>query len=374
MLIFEGLSKGYAMVPVLSDFVSDLTRAVVSSSTAPLLLLAGDQSVLTASKSFCEAFGIDHTKVVGRSIFSLGNGEWDLPQLRSLLEGVVSGAVSVDSYEMDFRRAGHAPRLLVLNPQKLDYGDEENARVILAVSDVTDARSDHKLKQALQKENTVLLHEIQHRVANSLQIIASILLQSARRVQSDETRGHLQNAHSRVMSLAAVQQQLSVSEETLVEVRSYFTQLCKSLAASMIHDTEKIRIVVQAEQRFVASDTATSLGLIITELVINSLKHAFPQNEGNITITFEANGDRWKLAVHDDGIGMPKSPIMAKPGLGTSLIEALAQKLDAEIIVADANPGTSVVLAHRHAANGTSDTQASQPIAKAQASLLRATI
>jgi two-component sensor histidine kinase len=142
----------------------------------------------------------------------------------------------------------------------------------------------------------------------------------------------------------------------------------------MIHDTEKIRIVVQAEQRFVASDTATSLGLIITELVINSLKHAFPQNEGNITITFEANGDRWKLAVHDDGIGMPKSPIMAKPGLGTSLIEALAQKLDAEIIVADANPGTSVVLAHRHAANGTSDTQASQPIAKAQASLLRATI
>jgi PAS domain S-box-containing protein len=245
------------MAPLLLDFASDLTRAVVSSSTAPLLLLAGDQSVLTASKSFCEAFGIDQAKAVGQSIFALGASEWDVPQLRSLLEGVASGTVSISSYEMDFKRAGHAPRLLVLNPQKLDYGDKENARVILAISDVTDARSDDKLKNALLKENAVLMREIQHRVANSLQIIASILLQSARRVQSDETRGHLKDAHSRVMSMAAVQQQLARSQETAVEVHSYFVQLCKSLAASMINNAEKLSIIVQAEHGFLPSETAT---------------------------------------------------------------------------------------------------------------------
>ncbi len=338
------------MAPLSFDFESDLTTAVVSSSTIPLLLLAGDQSVLIASRSFCESFGIDQKKAVGQSIFSLGDGEWDVPQLRSLLEGVADGTMSVPAYEMDLQRAGHAPRLLVLNPQKLEYGDTENVRVLLSVSDVTDARSDDKFRSALVKENALLLQEIQHRVANSLQIIASILLQSARRVQSDETRGHLKNAHSRVMSLAAVQQQLARSQDTSVEVRSYFMQLCKSLSASMINDTEKLSIVIHAEQSFLASDTATSLGLIITELVINCLKHAFPKNEGKITVTFDSQGDGWTLVVEDDGIGMPTGPNKAIAGLGTTLIEALAQKLDAQIVVSDAKPGAKVLLTHRSVA------------------------
>ena len=184
------------------------------------------------------------------------------------------------------------------------------------------------------------MQEVQHRVANSLQIIASILLQSAKRVQSDEARGQLQDAHSRVMSLAAVQQQLALSEQTSVEVQSYFTQLCKSLAASMIRDPAKLSIEINVDYGFVPSDMATSLGLIITELVINSLKHAFPNNEGKIKVTFEETGNNHKLTVQDNGVGMPIAPNKAKPGLGTSLVEALAQKLDAEIVVADARPGT----------------------------------
>lgn len=348
------------MAALLHDFASDLTRAVVSSSTAPLLLLAGDLTVLTASKSFCDAFGIDHPDAAGRSIFSLGSGEWDKPQLRSLLEGVAAGSASVSAYEMDLKRPGHAPRLLVLNPQKLDYGDTENARIILAVSDVTEARSDDKLKTALLAEKAVLLREIQHRVANSLQIIASILMQSARRVQSDETRGHLQDAHSRVMSMAAVQQQLSVSQDVTVEVHSYLTQLCKSLAASMIRETEKLQIVVRSEYGSIPSDKATSIGLIVTELVINSLKHAFPGNQGKITVAFEVVGDNWTLSVQDDGIGMPIAPNLAKPGLGTSLIEALAQKLDAQIVLANANPGTIVSVMHQSTQVGTPDSGISQ--------------
>jgi two-component sensor histidine kinase len=273
-----------------------------------------------------------------------------------LLEGVASGAVSVDAYEMELKRSGHSARLLILHPQKLDYGDKENARIILAISDVTEARSNDKLKNALLAEKAVLLREIQHRVANSLQIIASILLQSARRVQSDETRGHLQDAHSRVMSMAAVQQQLGLSEEMTVELRSYFTQLCKSLGASMIRDTEKLSIVVDSEQANFQAETATSLGLIITELVINSLKHAFPRHEGKIIVTFKGDEESWFLAVQDDGIGMPTGAVKAKPGLGTSLIEALAQKLDAQIILSDAHPGMIVSVVH-HALPGGSPEQ-----------------
>jgi two-component sensor histidine kinase len=334
------------MPSLLPDFASDLAQAVVSASTVPLLLLAGDQSILTASKSFCDEFDIQQTDMVGRVVYSLGNGEWNIPQFKSLLEGVCSGTISIPSYEMELMREGHSPKLLVINPQKLEYGDEKNARILLAVSDITNLRANEKLKDSLLAEKEILLREVQHRVANSLQIIASILLQSVRRVQSDEVRGHLQDAHSRILSLAAVQDQLSLSKNTDIDVQSYFTQLCKSLAASMIRDPKKLSITVQADQKNVSSDTATSLGLIITELVINCLKHAFPNNEGKIVVSFSSEGSRWVLAVRDNGIGMPKDPLKIKVGLGTSLIRALAQKLDAEIMIADRAPGTIVSITH----------------------------
>ena len=117
---------------------------------------------------------------------------------------------------------------------------------------------------------------MQHRVANSLQIIASVLMQSARRVQSEEARGHLQNAHRRVMSIAAVQRQLShVQRRQRRTSCTYLTQLCESLGASMIAD-KRLSISVTVDDSVVEADVSVSLGLIVTELVINALKHAFP--------------------------------------------------------------------------------------------------
>src|SRR5665647_1776610 len=121
----------------------------------------------------------------------------------------------------------------------------------------------------------MLLQEVQHHVANSLQIIASILLQSARKVMSEESRGHLEAAHNRVMSIASVQQQLAASSLGDVEMRPYLKQLCQSLGASMIRDHSEMSIEVVADESSVSADTSVSLGLIVTELVINSLKHAF---------------------------------------------------------------------------------------------------
>lgn len=93
----------------------------------------------------------------------------------------------------------------MLNAQRLDYGDVDGVRVLLSIADVTDMRLAEKLRDDLIREKEILLREVQHRVANSLQIIASILMQSARQVQSEETRSHLTLAHGRVMSIAAVQ-------------------------------------------------------------------------------------------------------------------------------------------------------------------------
>jgi two-component sensor histidine kinase len=329
------------------DVVLNLALAVVASSTAPLLLLNGDLTLIAASKSFCSAFQIDQASIAGHTLAEIGAGEWNVPQLVSLLKATASGHAEVAGYEIDLSRHDREDRRLVLNAQKLEYGTQASVRLLVSVSDVTDARIAEKLKDDMLKEKAVLLQELQHRVANSLQIIASVLMQSARKVQSDETRTHLRDAHQRVMSVAAMQKQLAASNVADVELRRYFTSLCESIGASMVRDHNQLSLDVKVDDSVTSADVSVSLGLIVTELVINALKHAFPDDrKGKIKVDYHSHGPNWTLSVSDNGVGMPTDSASAKPGLGTSIVEALSKQLKAVLKVTDADPGTIVSLSH----------------------------
>ena len=331
-------------IPVVAD---SLALALVASSDAPILLLDGQMMVIAASASFSRTFEIDPASIAGVSLFALGAGEWDAAQLRSLLRATLSGA-EIEAYEMDLNRPGHGARRLVIKAHQLDYADTENLRLLLAVSDVTDARLAERLKDDLLREKAILFQELQHRVANSLQIIASVLMQTARRVPSTETKGYLYDAHSRVMSVAALQRQLATSSFGDVELRSYFTELCDSIGASMISDPTKLTLSVEASDGSTTADASVSLGLIVTELVINALKYAFPEGRGGrIVVGYQTHGADWTLSIKDDGVGMPTGGVPAKAGLGTSIVHALAKQLGATVDVTNGQPGTSVSIVHR---------------------------
>ena len=335
-----------------AHFEAASTLAVVVSSNEPLLFLAEDLKVIAASSSFCRSFNVDPATVSGKLLVELGNGEWALPKLVSLLRATASGSAKIEAYEIELKRPNQEARQLVVNARALDDGDHDHLRLLLAIADVTDARAEARLKDDLVRDKAMLLQEIQHRVANSLQIIASVLMQSARRVQSEEARGHIQNAHHRVMSIAALQRQLSSSTGGDVDLHAYLTQLSQSLGASMIAEPDRLSIQVIVDGSAVEADVSVSLGLIVTELVINALKHAFPdEREGKILIHYCAVGDDWTLSVTDDGIGMPTGIDAPKPGLGTGIVEALAKNLQADIQLSDAHPGTSVVISHREIAD-----------------------
>ncbi|HLZ84598.1 MAG TPA: sensor histidine kinase [Caulobacteraceae bacterium] len=329
------------------DPAHSLVLAIIAASTAPLVLLDAELKVVAASRSFFRVFAIEAAGAASRRFFDLGEGEWDKPQLRALLNATVSEKAEIDAYEFDLARDGQGTRRLVLNAHKLDYDDSESARVLLSITDTTDAKVAERLKDDLIREKAVLLQEVQHRVANSLQIIAAVLLQSARRVSSTETRAHLEEAHQRVMSVAEVQRHLAATHGEDVHLRPYFTTLCESLGASMIRDHNALVLEVKADESTAAADVSVSLGLIVTELVINALKHAFPDSRiGRITVGYQGRGPNWTLSVADNGIGMPSGTDAPKAGLGTSIVEALSRQLHAHVQVSDNHPGTKVSIVH----------------------------
>lgn len=300
-----------------------------------------------ASTSFCNHFQLGNADLIGKALSAVGAGQLAAPQLASLLRATANGSTEIGPYDMDASFAHSGALKLVLTARRLDFGDADTVLMMLTIIDVTEARLALRAKDDLLREKAVLLQELQHRVANSLQIVASVLLLSARRVQSEETRVHLRGAHQRAMSVAAVQRQLAVSSVGDVRLANHMTDLCVSLGASMIRDHDQVSIVVKVDQSMATADTSVSRGLIVTELVINALKHAFPSHRrGVIKVGYESLEGAWALSVGDDRVGMSKGDDLPEPGLGTSIIEALAKQLKARVEIIDLHPGTQVSIIH----------------------------
>ena len=153
------------------------------------------------------------------------------------------------------------------------------------------------------------------------------------------------------MSIATLQQHLKASGMgEMIEVRTYLAQLCATLADSMIRENSTITLKVVCEAGAVPSEQAVSLGLIVTELVMNALKHAFTEDvqDGRVIVAYDVKDAAWKLSVSDNGGGIaqrePKklTGIGTSSGLGTTLVNALSQQLGGEVKTATSAAGTTV--------------------------------
>jgi two-component sensor histidine kinase len=333
-----------------------LAQAIVDTLHEPLLVLSSDFSVLAASRAFYETFQVDPQHTLGCKLYDLGDGQWDIAALRVLLETVIPEHVAMNGFEVDHHFPGLGHRIMVLNARKVIYATSADSTILLAFTDITDRRAIEREKeellahtQDLLGQKQMLLQEMQHRVANSLQIIASILMLKARSVTSEETRFHLQDAHQRVISVAQVQSQLHATGGVdRIEVGPYLAKLCDSLAASMISEGQPITIAVDARGEQVSSDKAVSIGLIISELVINAIKYAFPaaRTDARVQVSYEGNATGWGLTVSDNGVGHQGGPSTASSGgLGSVIIKALVGQLAAELDIVSSDRGLAVSVA-----------------------------
>ena len=154
----------------------------------PLLVLDQNQCIVAASRSFYQTFKLAGHDLRGQVLFDIDSGQWDIPELRELLETIAKDRATIEGYEVDREFPVIGRRIMLLNVRKVFYEKGTHGTVLLAFEDVTDRRGIERRLEELMREKDMLLEEMQHRVANSLQIIASILLIKARTVQSEETR------------------------------------------------------------------------------------------------------------------------------------------------------------------------------------------
>jgi chemotaxis protein methyltransferase CheR len=327
-----------------------LAQAIVDTVREPVLVLDKDLRVIAASRSFYSTFKVSPDHVQGRLLYSLGDGQWDIPKLRVLLDKIIPEHGVMENYEVEHEFPDLGNRTICLNARQVFYAGGAGTTILLSMEDITERHILELEKDNLLRQKDVLLEEMRHRIANSLQVISSVILMKARTVKSEEARLHLRDTHERVMSVVAVQKQLHAAGAIgPVDVVPYLSGLCETLASSMIGNTRPVSLKVVGEGGSAPCRQAESLGLIVTELVMNSLKHAFPdeKSEGQIIVAYETAGTNWKLSVSDNGSGKPDGVFaQAKSGLGTGIIKALAQQLDAKVETLSGAQGTTISITH----------------------------
>jgi two-component sensor histidine kinase len=222
--------------------------------------------------------------------------------------------------------------------------------VLIMVRDVTERKHEEEARQ-----KSLLLKEIHHRVKNNLQVISGLLYLQARRTRDQKLVEVLNESSNRVKSVALIHQRLQQSKDTVsVELGEYIRDLTTVLLHSRGRDSAVVKLNLDLEKNVVIGiDTAVPCGLIVNELVSNSLKHAFPDNRGGkINISLHTDdADTITLVIGDDGVGLPEGLDVHKADtLGLQLAMSLAGQLDASIEVTSGEGGTEFVIRFRESA------------------------
>ena len=227
-------------------------------------------------------------------------------------------------------------------------GALRQARIQKARDDAeAEVRASRDRYAALAAEREVMLREVNHRVGNSLQIIASLLHLQANSSTQDDVKVALTNAMGRVAAVAQVHRRLYTSHDLKsVLLNQYLDALLEDLRRSAEGDRMS-RLTLKAEPAEIDPDRAVAIGIIVNELVMNAVKYAYPDGAGPIHVDLNAQGDNLVLSIADDGVGLNVKTDPRSTGMGQRIVTAMASKLEASVERDPAHSGTRIVLRFR---------------------------
>ncbi|MGA7384261.1 MAG: histidine kinase dimerization/phosphoacceptor domain -containing protein [Methylocella sp.] len=309
-----------------------------------ILVLNPDLTIRFANRSFCHMFAVAPEHTVGRKLYEIGNGEWDIPELRTLLEAIISGGKTIEAFEVEHFFPSIGQRIMLLNARAVHRPGNETQQLLLAIEDTT-GRVRLEREHAADERVGLLLQELTHRVKNSLQFIASMITIEARSLESAEGKAALARVSRRILALGHLYSKLSdAGTFEAVDAATYLNELCRDLIASVYKDGDAfIMLKTDIDSELLPTDRAIPIGLIVNELVTNAVKYGFPgEAHGTVTVTLKRLPGELRLTVADDGQGL--DPRGADSGLGGRLVDRLAQQLGGQVERESGSLGTAVRL------------------------------
>lgn len=210
-------------------------------------------------------------------------------------------------------------------------GQNEPIAMVGVIKDITERKHTEDLIKASLREKETLIKEIYHRTKNNMQVISSLLNLQVSSIGDERLSGIFRETQNRIKAMSLVHEKLYQSGDlSRIIIKNYIEDLVNALLQSYRPESEKINVCYDLEELSLPLETVTPVGLIINELMSNSLKYAFPDKNGNCEVRISlhsAGGDGLKLVFSDNGIGLPEGFDLEKvKTLGLNLIQNLAEK------------------------------------------------
>jgi len=185
---------------------------VVETIREGLLVLEPDLTIRFANRSFCQTFAVAREETIGRMLYELGNGQWDIPKLRAALDTIIAGRKTIEAFEVDQVFPSIGRRVMMLNARKVYRPGNKIRQILLAIEDVTERVKLEREHVIAHQRIAMLMQELTHRVKNSLQSIAAMVIIEARSHKSGEGKAALERVSHRIDALGQLYSKLSKSD------------------------------------------------------------------------------------------------------------------------------------------------------------------
>ena len=304
---------------------------VIFENTGTLTVICGSDMVIELANSAFEEFsGYSKGEIQGYMKFTDFVDASDATRIEAYyrLKGINPDAIP-HNFEVVLRNRQGEERNFFATSVVIP-GSE---RCLISLMDITHRKSVEKRLRRSLREKELLLREVHHRVKNNLQIISTLLMLQASTTGDKRLSDLYRDSQHRIDAISLIHEKLYESRDlSRVNLRDYIKTLLSDLLDSYGADSNGIDVRVKVDDVRLNIETAIPCGLIINELVSNSLKYAFPDGKGEITVEVHSTGEGYEMTVSDNGVGLPEDLDLEGSGtLGLRIVRNLVEQIDGEL-------------------------------------------
>ena len=342
--------------------VQELDEKILSGSPVAFVLHDLDMRIIRVSSAYRKVTGFKSEDVLGRTLEEFMPPGPQKDGIVKRIGYVQERGVQVGPQDIESPIPGRYLRETIL---PIFDAEKKVVNTLSVLEDITDIKlaakaleqSEEKLRSSLDEKET-LLREVHHRVKNNLQVISGLLNLQSHYIDDEAVKSIYKESQNRIKTMALIHEELyQRTDLARINLAEYIMGLAENLTSSYSITRDRIRLVLDLENEDMALDTAIPCGLMVNELISNSLKHAFPgESEGEISVSLHRLDSEWySLSVSDNGTGLPRGLDYRKTGtMGMQLVVVLAEQMGAHLEY-DGETGTSFTITFREYHEATPD-------------------